>query len=498
MDRLACVNVAALPLQLLLRAHPDWRSVPAAVIDTDKPQGLILHVNASARKKGVRTGQRYATALSIARDLRAGTVPRTQIDRNVSTMTDRLRRFSPHVEPSSDRPGIFWLDAQGLGRLYPSMQVWAEEVRADLLSVSLTATIAVSFSRFGSFALAISGPAEAGHDVRICDDPADEHARVERVPLACIGLDTDARDRLLALGITTVAEFLRLPAGGIRARFGAPTDALYRLAAGTRFSPLVPAPLEEPHTCSVDIDFPEHTIERLIFVVKRMLDQLTSSIERQVRTVAGLVLRMTLDNREQRTERVRPAAPTLDVAQLLTLIRLRLDSLQLPAGIVSLAMTADTCAAGARQRTLFATQARRETEDANQALARLRAEYGEQSVVRARLCDAHLPGARFAWEPLEAVPPRSAPRVVAARPLVRRIFEKPVPLTGPAKAGHYVPSQSYVVSAFSRTGYVLSGGWWGPHPVEREYFFFRADNGDLQWIYFDRRRQRLFLQGHVE
>jgi protein ImuB len=266
-------------------------------------------------------------------------------------------------------------------------------------------------------------------------------------------------------------------------RFGAATDALYQLAAGHRFSPLVPIPLEEPHTCSVDLDFPESNVERLIFVVKRMLDGLTAAIAGQVRAVAGLVLHLTLDNREQRTERVRPAAPTLDVAQLVTLIRLRLDSLQLPAGIVALRLTADTCAADAGQRALFALHARRDAEGANQAFARLRAECGDRSVVRARLCDAHLPGARFVWEPLETVPLRAAPRVVASRPLVRRIVETPMQWDGPRP--HFAGP------------YVIAGGWW-KGGVQRDYYFARTESGQTCWIYDDHRRDRVFLQGYVE
>jgi protein ImuB len=41
MDRTACVDIRALPLQLLLRAHPDWREKPVVVVDRDKPQGLM-------------------------------------------------------------------------------------------------------------------------------------------------------------------------------------------------------------------------------------------------------------------------------------------------------------------------------------------------------------------------------------------------------------------------------------------------------------------------
>ena len=52
MARLACVNVPALPLQLLLQRHPEWRGAPVAVVAEDKAQGRILWVNAHARRRG--------------------------------------------------------------------------------------------------------------------------------------------------------------------------------------------------------------------------------------------------------------------------------------------------------------------------------------------------------------------------------------------------------------------------------------------------------------
>ena len=66
MVRLACVDLPAFPLQLLLRRHPEWASYPAAVVAEDKPQGLILWVNERARQQGVLPGLRYAAALSLA------------------------------------------------------------------------------------------------------------------------------------------------------------------------------------------------------------------------------------------------------------------------------------------------------------------------------------------------------------------------------------------------------------------------------------------------
>src|SRR5258708_39725355 len=97
MDRLACVNIAALPLQLLLQAEPAWRDQPAVVVEDDRPQALVLFLNARARRLGVRAGERYATARALTSDLRAGTISRARIDRGLHAPAGPLRRFSPHA-----------------------------------------------------------------------------------------------------------------------------------------------------------------------------------------------------------------------------------------------------------------------------------------------------------------------------------------------------------------------------------------------------------------
>jgi protein ImuB len=490
-DRLACVNVAALPLQILLRAHPAWTSLPVVVTEEDRPQALVLYLNARARRAGVRIGQRYATALALARALQAGTVSQSQIENTVRAMADRLRRYSPHVEPASDKPGVFWLDVQGLSSLYSSLHTWAHKVRAGLRDVSMNATVAVGFSRFGVYALTASHQGTV-----VCGDASEEHKRVQRVSLTRLDLDPDVRNRLLTLGVRTVGDFLRLPSDGIRVRFGAATDALYQLAAGHRWAPLVPVPAEEAHQRSVDFDTPESQVERLVFVIKRLLDRLVVSLTHQAQTIVEIALKMKLDDRTTRVERIRPAAPTLDVAQLLALVYLRLETLRFSAGIVTLRVTAETCPATSDQHRLFLERTRRDAESVNQALARIRAECGEHSVVRARICDAHLPAARFVWEPLTHVAIQLAPRVVAARPLVRRIYTQPLSLAlGFKLPGMSLEKKDAEVRTFGP--YVMSGGWWGGG-VHRDYYFVHTNGGDLWWLYYDHRQQRFFLQGQVE
>src|SRR6185503_19994418 len=85
---------------------------------------------------------------------------------------------------------------------------------------------------------------------------------------------------------------------------------------------------------------------------------------------------------------------------------------------------ADDLAATREQLALFAARPRRDLRAASEAVARLRAELGDDAVVRPVLRDGHLPEARFGWEPARAVVP-ARPRPPAVRPLVRRVMTKP-------------------------------------------------------------------------
>ena len=95
--------------------------------------------------------------------------------------------------------------------------------------------------------------------------------------------------------------------------------------------------------------------------------------------------------------------PTLEAAQILDLVRLRLESLKFPAGVIEIELKAEACAATVEQLRLFSEQPKRDFDSANRALARLRAEFGAEAVVQAKLKDGHLPEARFTWEPLDQV-----------------------------------------------------------------------------------------------
>jgi protein ImuB len=201
----------------------------------------------------------------------------------------------------------------------------------------------------------------------------------------------------------------------------------------------------------------------------------------------------------KRRETLRPAEPTLDESQLRELIAIRLESLELPAGIVEMEIRAASVAFTSRQMQLLAENPKRDRAAVGRAFARLRAELGDRAVLRARLQDGHLPEARFSWEPIETLPAPN-PRPVLSRPLIRRILDRPVPL--PPRPRH--EPDGWLITGVEGGAveeilgpYVVSGGWWRKR-VHREYHYARTDQGRWLWIYHDRERRRWFYQGDVE
>ena len=506
-DRLACVDLQAFALQLLLRRHPEWNAHPAAVVAEDKPQGLILQVNENARNYGVLPGLRYAAGFSLARGLRAGEVPPAEIQQAIAGLTERMICFTPEVEPSAWEPGVFWLNGKGLQRLYASAQKWAGVIYKDIKRQGLEASLVVGFSRFGTYAVA-----KGKQGITVFNDPAEERDAADRVPLDRLNIETKFRDTLFKLGIKTVGDLLSLPSAGLRERFGAQADRLYRMAAGDLWAPLDPCLPEEPVVQRHLLDDPESDATRLLFLIKQLLHPMLATLAARTQALSALWLGFLIDKGDWLKEQIRPAVPTLEAVQIVDLVRLRLESLQFVAGVIELELTAEACAATVEQLRLFAEQPKRDFDAANRALARLRAEFGVAAVVQVKLTEGHLPEARFTWEPLAKmkVPENDLNgakqlnelnRLNSSQTLVRRIREKPIMLDGGPYNTH---EDGWLLlgpkhgSIDKLTGpYVYSGGWWN-REIQRDYYFAETRRGDLLWLYYDRIRRRWFLQGSIE
>ena len=510
MTTVACVDVPALPLQLVWRAQPSWRQHPVVVVDEDRPQGTVLWACERARGSHVLPGMRYAHALSLASGLYATVVPPERIAAAVEEIAAALHALSPSVEPAVDQPGTFWLDGAGLARIYPDddLQVagtrWARAIAQAIDRLQLRSAVVAGFTRFGTYAAARG----LRQPCTIFASDAEERAAARAVPLARLDIAADLRDALARLAVTTVGQLVRLPGGGILERFGSEAHRLYQLAAGERWDPLVPEPPPEAPDEKVLLDDPETDVERLLFSIKSGLDRLLARLAGKRRALVTLHLELTLQQGIRgtviRTERVahaiRPAAATLDGRALLRLVHLRLDGQPPTSGVIAVRVWADDVLATREQLALFAQRPRRNLRAADEAIATLRAELGDDAVVKAVLRDGHLPEARYGWERLVHVP-APATEAKEARPLIRRVLHRPAllpPQSPNVRDDGWLLSGLEVGAVVRIHGpFVVSGGWWASE-LHREYHFAETRRGDLLWVYFDRSRRRWFQHGAIE
>lgn len=478
MDRLACVSVPELPLQLLLRANPEWVSHPAAVVAEEKPHAALLWVNERARAHGVLPGQRYSAALTLCHGLRAGTIAEEQVQAGVEQLCTLLRRFSPHIEPSSNEPGVFWVDASGLHGLYATLSAWARSIERALLEAGYTASVVAGFTRFFTYAIARA----QGQAVVCLRDALSEKAAAESVLLSRLNIAPSARDTLDKLGVRDVGAFLQLPSTGLLERFGPELHALHQLATGHTWAPLQPTPEVIPMLRRHLLDDAERDVFRLLFLIKRELDALLVVLASRQQALVSLKIDCKLEQALHYAQTIAPAEPTLNAHQILDLVRLRLEAAPLPAAATEIQVQAIGIAVTAEQLQMLAERTRRDLAAADRALARVRAELGPDAVTCAVLQNAHLPEASFRFERLLHT---TFPTVTAsARPnAVRRLWQTPWEL--PKSALHK-----------PRIGpFKLSGGWWGKQMVRRDYYFVEDEHGELLFCFYDAERKRWLVHG---
>lgn len=522
MVRLACVNVPRVDLQILALADSDLKALPTAVVTEAKPLGRILEVNRAGRAEGVLPGMRYAAALHICPQLRAGTVSREEREALRKRLIDVLSRFSPDVEPSQRDAMLFWLDASGLGRLYASDAAWAADVERELDGIGLFVSIAVGFTRFGTCTAA-----RVKRAITLFDTPRDERTAALRAPIGVLPIEPDALMRLHHLGVYTVRDFVRFEPGALRRRFGPEVEELRRFAADGAELPVQGAGERRPLRRDVRLLHPERSIEALLHHQTELLRAVIAQARDEQCAITEIVMEFCPEqwpghDEPCLTERIRTARPTLDAARIERLMRLRMEHGKLEHGklrapIVSLTLEAVCVSSTREQHDLFGGQRTIEYEQAAHALSDITAELGNDAVQFARLETSHLPEHSFSWQnagrgwqnaggglqnaslAVKRPPPAIRSTDESDRPaglltppgypqLVRRILEAPVPLSS-------MPDEFQ--SPRIAGPYTLSGGWWN-HPYQREYYYLYDRFDRALWIYFDVNERRWMLQGIVE
>ncbi len=499
LKRIACIDLPDLPLQLLLRAHPDFRGAPAAVVAEERPEAPLLLVNRAARELRLRPGIRFGAAKSLVPDLRAGAISAAVVEEAVAALVRDLQTFSPHVERDPVSAGVFYVDPSGLSHLYGGELSWARCVHRYLQGRSFYASVVVGFGRTLSYALS-----RVTRGVRAIDSVEETLRLAHEVSLERLHITPKLRDALEKLGLTQLGDLESFAVDALGTRFGKEASAWCRVARGEEILPLCAEPhLSTPRT-EIEIEPADSDVARLCFAIKRGLDPLIEDVRQRGQSVRALWMRLKLercnkhehDKPSESVQRLEPSSPTRDPALLLELLRLRLTSLCLSSAVERVVLEAEITDATPGQLGMFSPK--RDLAAGERALARLKATYGSEVVCRLYPEDAHLPEAKFRWAEAGrlAFPNSEEPtESVESAPLVRKLLPRPLLLDATRDAdGSLRHGDEHMPM---RGPYRVSGGWW-VREVARDYYYASTAHGELWWVFYDTPRSAWFLHGVVD
>jgi protein ImuB len=449
-------------------ASPDF---PAGLLDQE---GIhVIELNYAAEGVGILPGMSTSQALARASELVLYKRSPANEQHLQNTLLQLAYRYSPLIENSA--PGICILDLKGKRIRHHQPGLW--ELLAQLRSIGLQAQAGIgSNSELALQAARIADP--------ILEISEDSHL-LQSLALESLAPSPYLLDILKSWGIRTLGAFTRLPREEVGQRLGLEALSLWDRAAGrsTNLLQLV----RPPDTFEESIDFEQRleTLEPLLFILRRFLENLSLRIESIYLLIAELRLTLSLEDGEKIVRLLQIPAPTRDVETLFGIAAQYLETLQTTAPVTSFRLEAMPSRPAGHQFDLFQGG----LKDPNrffQTLARLAALVGHEKVGIPQRMDTHQPDSlqmlmpELGWSRKSVKKsgrPKTGPGLRRYRPAMTARVEsndgKPVVLQSSLISGRILEA---------RGPWKLSGNWWDRTRWETQEWDIALDNGGLYRI----------------
>jgi len=318
--------------------------------------------------------------------------------------------FSPRYE--RHRADLVSIDVCGLSRLFGSPMAIGAEMRREAASRGVRVHVAIAPTRMAALVVALSRPGltvvpPAGAADALASIPIGVLERLPDDPQPGSGAATDVRLRadaaqtaiaaLKRWGVKTLGELAALPAADLSARLGRGGRVWQAVARGEDTRPLVPMQPEERFDGRLELEWPIDAAEPLSFVLTRLLEPLSTRLERRDRGAAVLHVELGLVTRDVHACRLELPTPLRDVRALRTLVLLDFENRRPAAAIDTVTVIIEPTPGRILQHALFA-RPHPTPEQLSTLLARLGALMGQDRIGAPALVDSYRPGA-FAMTP---------------------------------------------------------------------------------------------------
>ncbi len=470
-----CVELPALGLEVCARRMLD-EDIPAVLVQDNR----VVACNSAALVCGIVNGSSLATAHSLSHRL-------VHFSRDIDAERERLRfladaayRFSGSV--SIQEPSAILLEVSGSLRLFGGIYGLKRSLISLLGEFGHQTAVGIAHTPLAALALA-----RAGENCELPRFPAAQDVKslilktLRRIPLCHTECDRDTIERFSNMGLETLGEVLRLPTAELGRRFGPKLlDYLERLS-GQQPDPRICITPAAFFTSELGFLESISNKEALAFPMQRLAQDLGHWLVARQLGVMRIQWRFAPFNAAAATMEVEFAEPQQSKQTLLSISRLKLETMDLPEEVLSLRLASVRLTPWqAASHLLFAKTEQAGAHSPTELIDQFKARLGDGVCCGISVDDDHRP--EFAWSPTapnmvskgrrdQLAPARRPPWLLATpKPAQRRQLKL---LRGPERID---------VGWWTATGScALVPGSLG----QRDYFIARHVDGSQCWVFSD-------------
>ncbi len=421
------------------------------------------------------------------------------LSRAIRRLAAGAARFTPNVAP--DGLDGLWLDCTGCTHLHGGSREMAVDVADYFARRGYPSRIGVAPTMSAARALARFGD----RPIRLVDAPGVADA-LAPLPVGAMRLDPEQVEALRAVGVTTIADLMKISRPALAERFGGGVVRRLDQALGREPESFVPIRTRPPLCVGRAFAGPTDRPESIAICVRQLLDAIAVRLERRqagCRELLAVLRRSDLPPVEVLARAMRP---TRDPRHWYTLLRPRLERANLGFGVEGVEIAARAVRPLRHEqmsRWLDASHGAHADEFARLADT-LKARLGEGRVLRMRPRASFLPERSWVAETVETLDGETRASSFAA-PVDRptRLWPRPAPIDvvflvpdGPIGRVSLDGEGRQVLRC--RGPERISGEWWRDgYDVcgTRDYYQLHTDDGAWLWVFRVVESGRWFLHG---
>lgn len=470
-----CITLPQLPLEAL---QCEQSERPTVVTFLEGSVRSVVCCNPAAERVGLTPAMNFTTALAILPEVIA-------LERRLGAEQAALERLAAWAYQFSGtvilgeiftdlqraRTTALWLEIGASLRLFGGFRKLIEHLEAELRKLFYSYQLGIAPTLEGSALLARTGVRIAITNTKAL------RARIDAISVNFLSLYPEFSRQLHTLGVRTVGLLVSLPRDGVAKRFGPEVcnylDRLIGAAPDPR--PTYRLPLE--YSAHFEFEAEIHSTEAMLFPLRRMLCEFAGFLRARDTGVQRFQLRFVHRDAVATPLIIGLSMPDRDGERFLTLVREKLENVNLPSATLALSLSASEFSMPTALHTDMLSGAAVQSEELSHTIDRLAARLGEDRVHGVKAVADHRPEASWAAAATDEARQRLD---FPDRPLW--LLPQPRPLQ---------PSGMAALADAER----IESGWWDGHDVQRDYFIAHTPQGAALWVFKDLKDGSWHLHG---